>query len=188
MIVDQLSPVFFYSSDWLTHISAIVLNITFNDKIFPRIYYDLLVGLVYPGMYSLFHLFLQKGLRRKPSQFIISNLTSSTLYCLKVQAYTKTYNKTSAFSNVTCIKTAKGMLTFDLKYLISRLAFFSIYIEPVRYIRVSKCKITFITFKRTATSKYSQTWKQIFNNITVILWNDFEKDSKGLYFIIWQIQ
>ncbi|XP_058041360.1 interferon alpha/beta receptor 1 isoform X2 [Ahaetulla prasina] len=51
---------------------------------------------------------MEKELRRKPLQFIISNLISSTLYCLKVQAFSETFNKSSAFSNETCIKTAKG--------------------------------------------------------------------------------
>lgn len=118
MIVHQLSLVFSCSSEWLTHISAILLPMI---KYFPEfIMIYLLVWFIHVCIPSFF---LQKELRCKPSQFIISNLTSSTLYCLKVQAYSEMYKKTSAFSNVTCIKTAKGMLTFDLKYLISLLAF-----------------------------------------------------------------
>ncbi|KAM3837365.1 interferon alpha/beta receptor 1 isoform 1-T1 [Vipera latastei] len=61
---------------------------------------------------------IKKELRRKPSQFIISNLTSSTLYCLTVQAYTEMYKKTSAFSNVTCIKTAKGHSSYPIPILV----------------------------------------------------------------------
>ncbi|XP_053165704.1 interferon alpha/beta receptor 1 isoform X2 [Hemicordylus capensis] len=44
----------------------------------------------------------------KSAPFTISGLTPSTLYCLKVQAFTRIYNKSSAFSNVTCMATDNG--------------------------------------------------------------------------------
>lgn len=60
---------------------------------------------------------VQKKLENKSSQFIIPDLSSSTLYCLKVQAFAPAYNKSSEFSSETCTKTAKGMkylfLVFD---------------------------------------------------------------------------
>ncbi|XP_070800443.1 interferon alpha/beta receptor 1 isoform X1 [Pituophis catenifer annectens] len=62
---------------------------------------------------------ITKELRRKPSQFIISDLISSTLYCLKVQAFSEVYNISSAFSNETCIKTAKGESSHFIPLIIS---------------------------------------------------------------------
>ncbi|CAI5772626.1 alpha beta receptor 1 [Podarcis lilfordi] len=50
----------------------------------------------------------KKKLENKSSQFIIPDLSSSTLYCLKVQAFAPAYNKSSEFSSETCTKTAKG--------------------------------------------------------------------------------
>ncbi|XP_063161491.1 interferon alpha/beta receptor 1 [Candoia aspera] len=56
----------------------------------------------------------KKELKHKPPRFIISNLISSTVYCLEVQAFSKIYNISSAFSNVTCIRTAKGKLSYEV--------------------------------------------------------------------------
>ena len=38
----------------------------------------------------------------------VSDLTPSTLYCVKVQAFSKVYNKSSQFSKEECIKTPGG--------------------------------------------------------------------------------
>ncbi|XP_020651866.3 interferon alpha/beta receptor 1 [Pogona vitticeps] len=50
--------------------------------------------------------------------YVISNLTPSTLYCLQVQAFSKLYNKSSKFSNVTCIETAKGGSTNSTIFIV----------------------------------------------------------------------
>ncbi|XP_013919041.1 PREDICTED: interferon alpha/beta receptor 1-like [Thamnophis sirtalis] len=92
--------------------------------------------------------FLQKELRCKPSQFTISNLISSTLYCLKVQAFSELYNKSSAFSNVTCIKTAKGESSPLIPLFISLGVVFIICVfivifcawRKINYVFFPKCK------------------------------------------------
>uniref|UniRef100_A0A8C6X6J8 Fibronectin type-III domain-containing protein n=1 Tax=Naja naja TaxID=35670 RepID=A0A8C6X6J8_NAJNA len=77
---------------------------------------------------------ITKELRRKPSQFIISKLNSSTLYCLKVQAFSETYNKSSAFSNETCIKTAEGESShFNLIFIVGVVLFIICLIFVIRY-------------------------------------------------------
>ncbi|XP_008120201.2 interferon alpha/beta receptor 1 [Anolis carolinensis] len=40
--------------------------------------------------------------------YVISGLSPSTLYCVQVQAFAQQYNKSSEFSNVSCIEIAKG--------------------------------------------------------------------------------
>uniref|UniRef100_A0A2D4Q135 Fibronectin type-III domain-containing protein n=1 Tax=Micrurus surinamensis TaxID=129470 RepID=A0A2D4Q135_MICSU len=89
---------------------------------------------------------ITKELRQKPSQFIIPNLDSSTLYCLKVQAFSETYNKSSASSNETCIETAKGE-TSPFTPLISGVVIFIclIFVIPcawkyINYAFFPKCK------------------------------------------------
>ncbi|XP_026519716.1 interferon alpha/beta receptor 1-like [Notechis scutatus] len=88
---------------------------------------------------------ITKELRHKPSQFMISNLHSSTLYCLKVQAFSEIYNKSSAFSNETCIKTAKGESSSFILGIISAVVFLIICLFPcawrcINYARFPKCK------------------------------------------------
>ncbi|XP_026556364.1 interferon alpha/beta receptor 1 isoform X2 [Pseudonaja textilis] len=88
---------------------------------------------------------ITKELRHKSPQFIISNLNSSTLYCLKAQAFSDTYNKSSAFSNETCIKTAKGESSSFIPGIISAVVFFIICLFPcawggINYARFPKCK------------------------------------------------
>ncbi|KAH0624861.1 hypothetical protein JD844_032724 [Phrynosoma platyrhinos] len=45
---------------------------------------------------------------RTSPPYVISDVTPSTLYCVQVQAFSRQYNKSSMFSNVECIETAKG--------------------------------------------------------------------------------
>ncbi|KAM6448408.1 interferon alpha/beta receptor 1 [Liasis olivaceus] len=92
--------------------------------------------------------FVKKELKHKPSQFIISNLTSSTLYCLQVQAFTEDYKIHSAFSKVTCVKTAEGNPSYQVPIIIaSVMAFIICFIgaiycawKKVKYAFFPKCK------------------------------------------------
>ncbi|KAK9402146.1 interferon alpha/beta receptor 1 [Crotalus adamanteus] len=90
---------------------------------------------------------IKKELRHKPSQFIISDLSSSTLYCLKVQAFAKIFSKTSAFSNVTCIKTAKGKSSDPILPISLAMTFIILFIgamyyawRKIKYAFFPKCK------------------------------------------------
>lgn len=42
----------------------------------------------------------------------VSDLTSATLYCIKVQAFSEVYNKSSSYSKEKCIKTPGGRKSF----------------------------------------------------------------------------
>lgn len=44
----------------------------------------------------------------------ISNLMPSRAYCLKVQAFTRAYNKSGQFSNVICTETLSGMKSLNI--------------------------------------------------------------------------
>ncbi|XP_066478441.1 interferon alpha/beta receptor 1 [Tiliqua scincoides] len=57
--------------------------------------------------------YTKEKIEDKSTPFTISGLTPSTLYCLKVQAYPQNYNKSSKFSNVTCIATATGISSYQ---------------------------------------------------------------------------
>ncbi|XP_070606454.1 interferon alpha/beta receptor 1 [Erythrolamprus reginae] len=98
----------------------------------------------------------EKELRRKPSEFIIPNLLSSTEYCLKVQAFSETYNKSSAFSNETCIKTANGKSSDSIR-LISYCVVPMIIICFIIAICYARKKINYAFFPKCKPPKFIES-------------------------------
>ncbi|XP_042313551.1 interferon alpha/beta receptor 1 isoform X2 [Sceloporus undulatus] len=88
---------------------------------------------------------------RTSPPYVISGLIPSTLYCLKVQAFSRQYNKSSMFSNVECIETAKGeslalhviiiiAITIAIGVVVAGLIGFTYYIgKKVKYAFFPKC-------------------------------------------------
>uniref|UniRef100_A0A8D0ECD4 Interferon alpha and beta receptor subunit 1 n=1 Tax=Salvator merianae TaxID=96440 RepID=A0A8D0ECD4_SALMN len=65
-------------------------------------------GLTYRVHYWMESSSYSKKIKEGTTSISISGLVADTSYCLKVQAYSLEYQKSSKFSNVTCTKTIKG--------------------------------------------------------------------------------
>ncbi|XP_062982755.1 interferon alpha/beta receptor 1 [Elgaria multicarinata webbii] len=118
----------------------------------------------------------QEKIDDKPA-IIISGLTASTSYCLKVQAHNLIYNKSSAFSNVTCIETANGksfptFVVFLIALAVVSVASLIYYIwRKIKYAFFPKCNPPMIIQSiegKDVNSPYLLTSEELTENCVIV--------------------
>lgn len=90
---------------------SLYIFVDYHRELYEKLYGDL----SYRAWYWKNSSYAKGKVEDKSTPFIISGLNPSTLYCLKVQAYAQYYNKSSKFSNVTCITTGKYSYRADVQ-------------------------------------------------------------------------